>query len=100
MELMRVEIAFFARLNREKTRFPAPVLRGDIMMSDEQLHKVLSRLKAEECVPYTYIARISNIDCGTLYFYRRCKHYPVDKRIQIEEAIRNKFGGLIDELSK
>ena len=70
------------------------------MMSDEVLHKVISRLKAEECVPYTYIAHISNIDIGTLYFYRRCRHYPVNQRIQIENAIREKFGGLIDELAK
>lgn len=70
------------------------------MLSDEKLHKVLSRLKAEECVTYSYIARISKIDIGTFYYYRRCKHYPVVQRIQIEEAIREKFGGLIDEYAE
>ena len=69
------------------------------MVSNEQLNNLLMRLK-EEGISYKYIANISNIGYDTFYFYRRCGKYPLDARIAIEEAIRNKFGEYIDEYCK
>ncbi len=69
------------------------------MMTNEQLLHLLLVLK-NEGISYKYIANISNIQYDTFYFYRRCKNFPLEARIVIENAIREKFGEYIDELSK
>lgn len=66
------------------------------MMTNEQLLKVLARLK-DEGISYKYIANISNIQYDTFYFYRRCKNFPLEARMIIEDAIRDKFKEYIDE---
>lgn len=69
------------------------------MITDEQLLNVLARLK-EDGVSFKYVANISNIAYDTFYFYRRCKHFPLEERITIENALKDRFGEYIDEYSK
>ncbi len=69
------------------------------MITDNQLDALIEKLK-QEGVSYKLIANISNIPTTTFYFYRRCRHYPLDVRSQIVDALYNRFGDMIDELSK
>lgn len=69
------------------------------MMTDTQLDTLIERLK-QEGVSYKLVANISNISPSTFYFYRRSRHYPIEIRTQITEALYNRFGDMIDELSK
>lgn len=66
------------------------------MITNEQLLKILSRLK-DDGISYKYIANISNIKYDTFYFYRRCKNFPLEARMSIEEAIKDKFKEYINE---
>lgn len=65
------------------------------MMTNEQLLMILLKLK-DEGISYKYIANISNIPYDTFYFYRRCKNFPLDARMAIEESIKDKFKEYID----
>ena len=69
------------------------------MITNEQLDKILAQLK-NDGISYKYVANISNIPYDTFYFYRRCRRFPLDARITIETALRDKFGEYIDEYSK
>lgn len=69
------------------------------MITNEQLLDVLLRLK-DDGVSYKYIANLSNIQYDTFYFYRRCKNFPLEARIVIEDAIRDKFKEYLDEYTK
>lgn len=69
------------------------------MITDSQLNNLVERLK-QEGVSYRLIANISNIAPSTFYFYRRSKHYPIEVRTQIVEALYSRFGDMIDELSE
>ena len=69
------------------------------MLTNNQLDTIIERLK-QEGVSYKLVANISNIPPSTFYFYRRCRHYPVEVREQIANALYNRFGDMIDELSK
>lgn len=69
------------------------------MISNEQLNDILFSLK-NDGISYKYVANISDISYDTFYFYRRCKNFPLDIRIRIEEALREKFGEYIDEYCK
>ena len=69
------------------------------MLTDNQLDALIECLK-KEGVSYKLVANISDIPASTFYFYRRCKHYPVEVREQIVNALYNRFGDMIDELSK
>lgn len=69
------------------------------MMSNDELNKVISRLK-EEGVSYKFISKISDISYDSFYYYRRCKNFPLVERMQLEYSLRNTFGGLIDEYCK
>ena len=69
------------------------------MLTDNQLDTLIEKLK-QEGVSYKLIANISDIPQTTFYFYRRCRHYPLDVRSQIVDALYNRFGDMIDELSK
>lgn len=76
-----------------------PIIRRFIMISNEQLNDILFSLK-NDGISYKYVANISDISYDTFYFYRRCKNFPLDIRIRIEEALREKFGEYIDEYCK
>lgn len=77
-----------------------PGIKGEkIMITNDELHKVLINLK-DEGISYKYVAKISGISYDTFYYYRRCKQYPLDARIKIETALRQQFGGIIDEYCK
>ena len=69
------------------------------MMTDTQLDTLIERLK-QEGVSYKLVANISNISPSTFYFYRRSRHYPIEIRPQIIEALYSRFGDMIDELSE
>ena len=69
------------------------------MITNEQLLNVISKLK-EDGVSYKYVANISNIQYDTFYFYRRCRNFPLEARLVIEKALRDKFGEYIDEYAK
>lgn len=69
------------------------------MLTDNQLETLIERLK-QEGVSYKLVANISNIPTTTFYFYRRSKHYPLEVRQQIVDALYKRFGDMIDELSK
>ena len=66
------------------------------MITNEQLLMILLRLK-DDGISYKYIANIANIPYDTFYFYRRCKNFPLDARMAIEESIKDKFKEYIDE---
>ena len=65
-------------------------------MTNEQLIDSLKTLK-NNGISYKYIANIANIPYDTFYFYRRCKNFPLDARMAIEESIKDKFKEYIDE---
>lgn len=69
------------------------------MVTDNQLNTLVERLK-EEGVSYKLVANISDIPPSSFYFYRRSKHYPIEVRAQIMEALYRRFGDMIDELSE
>ena len=100
MELMNMEMEILLASILKKSHFHSPNNKEIlIMMTDAQLHNLISKLK-DEGISFKYIALISNIDHNTFYAYRKSKHYPLYVRPIIEEAIRNRFGDMIDELCK
>ena len=69
------------------------------MLTDNQLDALIENLK-KEGISYKFIANICDIPISTFYFYRRSRHYPIDVRLQIKDALYDRFGDMIDELSK
>lgn len=69
------------------------------MMSNEELHNVITALKVDG-VSYKYITDIANISYDNFYYYRRCKHYPLVMRKKIEDSLYSHFGEVIDEYRK
>ena len=69
------------------------------MITNDQLCKVLMYLK-EDGISYRYISKISDIPYDTFYYYKRYREFPLDLRIKIEIALREKFGEYIDEYAK
>lgn len=65
------------------------------MMTNEQLNNVLLHLK-DEGVSYKYISKIADISYDSFYYYRRCRNFPLVERMKIEDALREKFGEVID----
>ena len=96
---MRGENGFYFIRIAENPFSNPPILKEKIMITNEQLDNVLLHLK-NDGISYKYIANISNIPYDTFYFYRRCRNYPLDARIAIEESIKNRFGEYIDEYCK
>ena len=69
------------------------------MITNEDLNNILMRLK-NEGVSYKYVANISDIPYDTFYLYRRCGKFPLQSRIEIERALKERFGDYLDEYSK